>query len=179
MKSDTPEIKHESIWTHQSRTPLRPDLVDIRGVRTRYSQASDSRSPALTMERPSALGADAIARDELLALEHARLEALDQQDVAAVGALMDPELIHIHATGRVDDLDAFLAGLRSLPRKTRRISLTIRIYGDTAVLTGEVVTAVFRSAQTAPEEISMMVTQVARRREGRWVFWSFHASKKA
>ncbi|MGD9944489.1 MAG: SgcJ/EcaC family oxidoreductase [Burkholderiaceae bacterium] len=117
--------------------------------------------------------------NEIRALEAARVDALQRNDVQAVAALMDEDLIHIHATGRTENYEQFVAGLQSLPRSPTRESLHVRVYGnDVAVLTGEIINTVFRPGKPEPEIIRAMVTQVARRRPDGWKFVSFHASKK-
>src|SRR4051812_7200818 len=47
-------------------------------------------------------------RDEVLALEQARLDALNRNDLEAVAQLMSPDLVHVHATGAVEDLAQYL-----------------------------------------------------------------------
>ncbi|MES2534280.1 MAG: nuclear transport factor 2 family protein [Pseudomonadota bacterium] len=116
---------------------------------------------------------------EVRLLEQTRLEKLAANDFDAVGQLMSEDLVHVHGTGKVEDKTAFLASLRLLPRRTERRSLHVRVFGDVAVLTGEVVNTLTRPGQTAPESIPMMVTQVVRREAGCWRFVSFHASKIA
>ena len=116
--------------------------------------------------------------EELFALEQARLDALNRNDVDSVGRLMAADLVHVHATGAVQDKAQFLAGLRALPRQCLREDLQVRACGaDAAVLTGHVVNTLTRPGQDTPEQIRMMVTLVARRAEGAWRFVSFHACR--
>lgn len=116
--------------------------------------------------------------NEIRALEAARIDALQRNDVPAVAALMDDDLVHIHATGLTENFEQFVAGLRALPRSPARHSLQVRVYGeDIAVLTGEISNTVLRPGKTEPETARVMVTQVARRRPDGWKFVSFHASK--
>lgn len=118
-------------------------------------------------------------QEEVRALESARLSALAAHDVDAVAALMAEDLVHIHATGAVENKDRFIEHLRQQPRRTERRSLDIRIYGDLAILTGEVVNILTRPGQTTPEEVPMVVTQVARKGASGWRFVSFHACRLA
>lgn len=118
------------------------------------------------------------AEAEVRHLEEKRLQALASHDVEAVGELLDDELVHVHATGRVETRDEFLEHLRVQPRLSERRSLQVRIYGDdVAVLTGEVVNTLIRPGKTLPESVAMFVTQVARKKEGLWRFVSFHACR--
>jgi len=116
--------------------------------------------------------------DEVRALEAVRIDALQRNDIPAVAALMDDDLVHIHATGLTENLEQFLAGLRALPRSPQRNSLKVRVYGnDVAVLTGELANTVLRPGKTEPETMLVMTTQVAVRRKDGWKFVSFQASK--
>ncbi len=124
--------------------------------------------------------AAATAESEIRALEAARIDALQRNDVQAVAALMDDELIHIHATGLTENFEQFVAGLRAQPRSSVRHSLRVRVYGDdVAVLTGEVANTLLRPGRKEPETVRVMVTQVAARRPAGWKFVSFHASRIA
>lgn len=111
-------------------------------------------------------------------LEEARLAALEIHDVEAVGRLMADDLVHIHATGRVQSKPEFIEDLKTLPRRTKRLSLRVRLYGDVAVLTGDIVNTLTRAGSSAPETIPMRITQVARKDDaGCWKFSSFHACR--
>lgn len=122
---------------------------------------------------------DGLSRDEaeVRALEERRLAALEANDVDAVGQLMSEDLVHIHATGAVQDKAAYLAQLAQLPRTTRRESLALRVYGKTAVLTGNVETTLKRAPNLPAESHSMVVTQVATKQAEQWLFVSFHATR--
>ena len=125
------------------------------------------------------LPADALSKDEaeVQALEATRLTALAATDVEAVGQLMAEDLVHIHATGAVQNKAQYLAQLAELPRTTQRTSLTVRTYGDVAVLTGQVVNILKRAPDLPSESSRMVVTQVAHRKAERWTFVSFHATR--
>ena len=126
-----------------------------------------------------ALPADALSKDEaeIQALEATRLTALAANDVEAVGQLMAEDLVHIHATGAVQNKAQYLAQLAELPRTTQRTSLAIRTYGDVAVLTGQVVNTLKRAPHLPAESTHMVVSQVAHRQAGRWTFVSFHSTR--
>ena len=116
--------------------------------------------------------------DEVRAIEHARLDALNRNDLEAVGRLMSADLVHVHATGAVENLAQYLAGLRALPRQSRREDMHILACGEqAAVITGHVVNTLTRAGQTVSEQTRLMVTLVARREPGGWRFVSFHACR--
>ncbi|ABE36873.1 snoaL-like domain protein [Paraburkholderia xenovorans LB400] len=111
------------------------------------------------------------------ALEQARLDALGRHDVDSIERLLAPDLVHVHATGLVENKAEFIAHLRALPRSTDRCTLQVRVFGDVAVLTGKVVNTVVYPGRSEPESIPMFVTQVARLCSGEWLFVSFHATR--
>ena len=116
--------------------------------------------------------------DEIQALEAARLAALNDNDLDSVGRLMSADLVHVHATGLVEDRAEYLAGLRKLPRRSRREDLHVRACGEqAAVVTGHVVNTLTRPGEAAPEQSRLMVTLVARREDGAWRYVSFHACR--
>ncbi|CAN5758246.1 hypothetical protein BH09PSE5_BH09PSE5_05690 [soil metagenome] len=119
----------------------------------------------------------AVAEQQVRSLEQARIDALSRHDVETVSALMAEELVHIHVTGKVENKRDFIEHLRAQPRKTERLSLDVRVYGDTAVMTGDVANTLTRPGQTTPEVVTMRVTQVAHRSAGSWKFVSFHACR--
>lgn len=116
-------------------------------------------------------------KTEVLALENARLAALAAHDVDAVANLMAEDLVHIHATGLVENKTLFIEHLRKQPRSTARRSLDIRVYDDIAILTGEIVNTLTRPGKTEPEDVALAVTQVARKEADGWRFVSFHACR--
>lgn len=67
------------------------------------------------------------AEAEVRHLEEKRLQALARHDVEAVSELLDDELVHVRATGRVETRTEFLEHLRVQPRLTERRSLQVRI----------------------------------------------------
>jgi len=119
------------------------------------------------------------ATKEVLALEQARLDALNKSDLDAVKELMSERLVHIHATGAVEDRNQYIDGLRRLPRKTRRDDdICVRLCGnDVAILTGVIVNTLTRAGESVPEDVRLVVTQVAQRESGIWRFVSFHACR--
>lgn len=114
---------------------------------------------------------------EIEAVEGARLKALNDQDLEALGRLMSEDLVHIHATGLSENKAAFLAGVARQPRQSKRQSTLVRIYGDAAVLTGEITNTMRRPNATSDETYNMAVTQVLRKEQSGWKFISFHATR--
>jgi ketosteroid isomerase-like protein len=79
--------------------------------------------------------------EELLRLEDERCRAISAGDVDTLSRLLTDDLTHTHITGRTEDKAAYLAGLGGRPRTTTRNALTVRVYGETAIMTGTLVNA--------------------------------------
>ena len=91
---------------------------------------------------------------ELLRLEEERCRAISAGDLDSLGRLLTDDLTHTHVTGRTEDKTAYLAGLGGRPRTTTRRDLTIRVYGETAIMTGVLVNTFSSDADVprAPEQ---------------------------
>ena len=79
--------------------------------------------------------------EELLRLEEERCSAVSAGDVDTLGRLLTDDLTHTHVTGRTEDKATYLAALGGRPRIPTRRDLKVRIYGETAVMTGTLVNA--------------------------------------
>jgi ketosteroid isomerase-like protein len=76
---------------------------------------------------------------EITAAEDARYRAMTSNDLAALAALLGDDLIYTHSSAVVDDKAAYLESLRSGKVKylaAKRDGVTIRGYGDTAIVHG-------------------------------------------
>ena len=116
------------------------------------------------------------AVEEVLALEQARQVALAAGDLDALAELMSDDLVHVHGTGVVHDKAALLNHLKGTARAVERKRLKVRIYGDTAILTGDNINRVEQPGEPT-KVIAIYATQVAHKRDGRWRFVSFHGTR--
>jgi ketosteroid isomerase-like protein len=112
------------------------------------------------------------AAQEVLAAEQARTAALDRSDVATLTTIMAEDVTYVHASGKVDTRQSYLAAIESGQLhyiSWRPDGLHVRVLGDTAVLTGEYAVRVI-DARVQPEafDIDILVLSVYARREGRW-----------
>lgn len=112
---------------------------------------------------------------EVLAVEQRRQDALIAGDLDALDAIFDESLIHIHAPGLVHTKTLLLehVGTRRAYLEITRHDLEVRVFGDTAIVTGGIVNRM-RSPQGGERVIDGVVTQVLHRGgDGRWRFVSF------
>lgn len=117
-------------------------------------------------------------KSEIERLESERCRAVMARDLPALATLVDDDLVHIHASGRVENKAQYLAGIekRFVFRDVARQNLTIRVYGDIAVATGGLTQTV--EVVGTPQIIQMkaVVTQVWRSRDGAWRQIAFQAT---
>ena len=73
----------------------------------------------------------------LVALETRRAEAIGSGDLAALAEVLADDYLHVLAPGRVVDKAQYIEMIRNGPRRPERGSLHVRVYGDAAVITGE------------------------------------------
>jgi hypothetical protein len=113
------------------------------------------------------------ARGQIVALEQQRCEAIGTGDGKTLSELLDEAYVHVHGTGKVDTKAGFIANILAHPRRTERGELTVRLYGDIAVVTGEQFNYMQTDQSKAPTKTSNYVTQVLRRTGRQWRYVSF------
>ena len=114
------------------------------------------------------------AREQIITAEQERCDAISHGDAHKLGQLLADDYVHIHGTGKVDSKAGFIANIVEHPRRTERGELTVRLYGEVAVVTGEQYNYMTGPEPTAPPSRSTnYVTQVVRHWKGRWQFVSF------
>jgi len=119
------------------------------------------------------------AEKQLQALEQRRLAALKDRDAKALQAVLADDYIHIHSTGRVDDRAAFIKGTLERPRRSERGALSIRVYGELAVITGEQTNQSVNADGSAGTSTRFIATQVAHREHSGWRFVSMQVTPTA
>lgn len=116
--------------------------------------------------------------EEILKIEKARQAALAGGDMSALQSLMADDLLHIHANGRCQDKAEFVDYFSGMSRRVERGDLAVRIWGDTAVVTGPL-TNITPQPDGSEKVVCLYATQVLRRDADGWKFVSFHASPLA
>ena len=79
---------------------------------------------------------------EVLAAEDARFKAVIERDIAQLERLFGDDLVYVHPSGQMDDKTAYLNAVRKARAQYRRFdrqSQQVRVFGDTAVVTGKLV----------------------------------------
>jgi ketosteroid isomerase-like protein len=115
--------------------------------------------------------------DEIIALEARRCEAIATADFDALADTLADDYLHVFGSGVTGDKPGYIEGIRAGPRAPVRSNLTVRLYGDMAILNGDLLNTI--NAPGRPQRvIDAFVTQVARKENGRWRFVSFHITPK-
>ena len=116
--------------------------------------------------------------DAVIALERRRAEAIGAGDFDALKDCLADHYLHVFGNGRTCGREAYVKTVTDTPRAPERGELTVRLYGDVAVLTGDLLNRI--KPPDAPERvIDAFVTQVAARQaDGRWRFVSFQITPK-
>jgi len=119
----------------------------------------------------------------VLAVEHARTQALDRSDVAALRKIMADDVTYVHASGRVDSKTSYLAAIRS--GQLHYISwqadrLRVRMVGNNAaVLTGEYAVRVTDArVQPQPFDVDILILSVYELRNGQWQQIAWQSTRK-
>ncbi len=117
----------------------------------------------------AAQNAPATPADSVLALEEARRQAVVRGDTVALSGMVAPEFTEISRLGtlrsRADNLREIASGVLKFTSVTHD-SLTVRLYGDVAVLQGIAENA--GTYRGFPFRGKVRYTRVFVRRDGRW-----------
>jgi mannose-6-phosphate isomerase-like protein (cupin superfamily) len=122
----------------------------------------------------AAESADSV-KAQIVALEQSRCQAITNGNVDTLAAMLADDYVHVHGTGKVDTKAGFLSNIQQHPRRTERGALTVRLYGDIAVVTGDQIN--YPQTGSAPAVLAS-VTQVLRRISGHWRYESFQLTPR-
>jgi ketosteroid isomerase-like protein len=116
--------------------------------------------------------------DAVLGAEQARVAALIADDHAALDRLLSDDLTYTHSNSIVDTKAAFMESLTSGQLKYRSLEHSdqeVRIYGDTAILTG--LTRVHSLALGEDIRLTLRFTIVYVRKDGRWQMAAWQSTR--
>ncbi|EJN37983.1 hypothetical protein PMI38_02517 [Pseudomonas sp. GM84] len=117
-------------------------------------------------------------REEILRLERERCRALVARDLQALAGLMDDRLVHVHATGKVDDKAQYLEMVAQHIDflRVERADMNVRVHGDTAIASGHLEQAIVLRESGEKRLMKAYATQVWIRSEGAWRQCAFQAT---
>ncbi|HET8938687.1 MAG TPA: nuclear transport factor 2 family protein [Polyangiales bacterium] len=119
-------------------------------------------------------GSDAAA---VIALEARRCEAIGAGNLTVLAEVLADDYLHVLAHGQVIDKLTYIDLIRSAPRTPRRGTLRVRMYGDAAVITGDLDNHLGTPGQV-PRTIPAFCTQVACKSDGQWRFVSYILTRR-
>jgi ketosteroid isomerase-like protein len=120
---------------------------------------------------------DAAAVRQLEAIEEQLASTWKNHDCAGWGALLADDWSVTHIDAQVITKDQALEMCRTGPPVTSAVDrLAVRLYGDTAIVTGRTTATV---SGTALQTVTLRFTDVFVRRDGRWIAVVSHATQLA
>ena len=116
--------------------------------------------------------------NNIIELEEARCRALVANDLGLLSNLVDEQLVHIHATGKVDNKTRYLALVETAIRflMVERKDLQVRVEGEVAIATGRLLQNIEFRSTGERREMDVMTTQVWLRRGDIWRQIAFQAT---
>lgn len=108
----------------------------MKAVRTRLNHIFLAAALAMSLVT-AATGAE--PEDEVLASQEARLRAMIDEDIDALSELLADDLHYSHTRGSVETKAQFLSSVQTKRidyLDARRRDVSVRLFGDTAVITG-------------------------------------------
>jgi hypothetical protein len=114
-------------------------------------------------------------------LEEERGRALLSKDWPALAALMGEDLVHVHATGLIEDKVAYLESARTKldQLKFERLSYRVRCFGEVAIATGVLFQSLRIKGPETVVDAKAATTQAWIRRGDGWLQSTFHATRVA
>ncbi|WP_176594186.1 nuclear transport factor 2 family protein [Sphingobium sp. EM0848] len=116
--------------------------------------------------------------DGVIAAERRRGEALVQQDYDSLRAMISRTVTHTHTRGVTDDFDSYfcyIEGELTFLEVTRG-PLDVRLFGDAAVMSGEMSNLLSLKGRAEPILSRSLVLQVWAWRGGRWIQEAFQST---
>jgi ketosteroid isomerase-like protein len=117
---------------------------------------------------------------EIRAMEQLWNASRVKADVAALERILAPDWTVTHGDGTINTKSEYLADLKSGARRfsgdVKEDQLTVRVYGDTAVVSGLSDSSVTYNGK--PSGGALRFTRVYVKRDGRWVMIVSHATRR-
>ena len=147
-----------------------------RRVGDRAESARSSRRPPAVGRKGTIEMTDDRAAAVIQA-EQRRCDAIAAGDFDALAAMLADDYLHVHGTGHVGDKADYIDGVRRAPRVPVRSNLVVRLFGDVAVLTGDLLNTIqWETGETVV--IDATATFVLQERDGDWIFLSGQLTPK-
>jgi ketosteroid isomerase-like protein len=133
---------------------------------------------ALTMLGQAAAPAASAAEKAVRAADAARIQATVSNDFQALEKLLGDDLTYTHSSGVLEGKAQVLGKLRSGATRYNTIvpsDVRVRVYGDTAVMTGRAAVNVTVDGKT--QDLLLQFTSVYVQRGGAWQFVAWQSTR--
>jgi hypothetical protein len=110
--------------------------------------------------------------------ERQRCLAIETRNFEALAALLSDNYLHVHGDGRTGDKADYIEGVRKAPRVPVRDNLVVRLFDETAVLTGDLLNTIHLPDRDEPLIIEATATFVLREMRNDWHFVSGQLTPK-
>jgi undecaprenyl pyrophosphate synthase len=114
----------------------------------------------------------------LIDLERRRSEAIGTGNLEALADVLADDYLHVLAPGTTHTKASYVELIRKSPRRPDRGDLKVRLFGDAAVIEGDLTNNIAAIGATRQRVIPAFCTQVAVKRDGRWQFVSYILTQK-
>ena len=114
-----------------------------------------------------------------MAVQQERFAAAIAQDVSALEQMVAEEIRYCHTTGAVDTKNSYLEMVRTGRINWLEVnssSMEARLYGDVAIIAGEVHQKITVGGRGEPINMHIRTIDVYVKRSGRWQLTEFQAS---
>lgn len=110
--------------------------------------------------------------------ERRRGEALVDRDFASLRAMISRDVTHTHTRGVTDDFESYFRFIEEdlAFLEVTRGPLSVRLFGDIAVMSGEMSNLVLPRGRTEPILSRSQVLQLWAWRDGRWMQEAFQST---
>jgi uncharacterized protein (TIGR02246 family) len=122
--------------------------------------------------------ADTAAEQAVRAVDAARIQATVSNDMQALDNLLGDDLTYTHSSGVMESKAQVLDKLRSGVTRYHTITpsdVQVRVYGDTAVMTGRAAINVTVDGKTS--DLLLRFTSVYAHRDGKWQFVAWQSTR--
>lgn len=116
---------------------------------------------------------------DLIELEQKRNKLLVANDMAGLGTMLTDDMTYVHASGKLDSKATLLASIGKdySYLESERGELSVRVFGDTAVMTGPAKFLLKVASKPEPITVPCNVTQVWVKQGGAWKLAAYHGSR--
>ncbi|HVC10607.1 MAG TPA: nuclear transport factor 2 family protein [Burkholderiales bacterium] len=114
---------------------------------------------------------------DILALEARRCAAMTAQDAATLAQLLHDDLVYTHSSAVVDSKHSYVEGIRTGKFRYRKVEPSeqkVRVYGDTALVTGRA--AIEVEVDGKPKSLKLRYLNVWVKQAGAWKFVAWQST---